>query len=460
MALLERRIGARWRQLSDGSANRRIFGAAVIVGGATAVVALAWMARELLVAASFGTSGALDAFLVAFSVPTFVGNVIAQSFASAVVPTFIRVREQEGHAAAQRVFSGLVLLATGFLLVAAALLALVIHLLLPLLASGFDPATLVLAERLSYLLLPTIVLRGLAAMWSSILNAGERFALAAFSPATVPLASVVALLASGAWGVYALAFGVIAGFALQLALLGWGLTRQGIGLWPRWHGLSPAIRQVIGQYLPVMAGAAFLGSTVLVDQAVAATLEPGSVATLGYGTKVVLLVVGLGAGALGTAVLPYFSTMVAVGDWGQVRQALRTYGRLTLLATIPLACLVFAFSEPIVELLFQRGAFTATDTSLVARVQALYALQIPFYVLGVLYVRLLSSLGANRVLMWSTAISFPLNAALDYGLARVLGVAGIALATTLMYVAAFCFLSVMLRRELGLAARRDAGKPG
>jgi putative peptidoglycan lipid II flippase len=132
--------------------------------------------------------------------------------------------------------------------------------------------------------------------------------------------------------------------------------------------------------------------------------------------------------------------------------------RLTLLAAIPLAGILYLFSDQIVTLFFQRGAFTERDAMLVAQVQALYGLQIPFYILGILYARLLSSLGANRVLMWSTAITFPVNAVLDVVLARFLGVAGIALATTVMYIVGCSFLAVILRRLLGVTAPPNAGE--
>src|SRR5215211_5193321 len=96
MELLQRRVLLSWRRLSSGTTNRSIFGAAVIVGGATAFVSLASIVRELLLAASFGTTDALDAFLIAFSLPAFVVSVIGGSFASALIPTFIQVREHEG----------------------------------------------------------------------------------------------------------------------------------------------------------------------------------------------------------------------------------------------------------------------------------------------------------------------------------------------------------------------------
>ncbi len=368
--LLNQVRGVTWRLIA-GSTNRRILQAMIVVAVATALVSLASLGRELIVAATFGTGDALEAFLIAFTLPTYVINVIAGSFASALVPTFILVHEREGRDEAQALFSAGTILAVGLLCAAVAILAVFGSFILPHLASGFDPPKLALTRQLFYLLLPTILLNGLVIMWSSVLNAGERFALAAFSPVMVPAASIIALSAGRAWGIYALALGLITGLVLQVCILGWGLTRQGLAPRPSWSGANPAIREVIGQYVPVAAGAAVLSSVVLVDQAVAARLGPGSVATLAYGTKIVLLIISLGAGAIGTAVLPFFSKMVAIADWDEVRRTIRTFTRLTLLATIPLAAVFVLFSEPIVRLFFQRGAFTEEDAQLVAQVQSL-----------------------------------------------------------------------------------------
>ena len=123
--------------------------------------------------------------------------------------------------------------------------------------------------------------------------------------------------------------------------------------------MSNELRTVMAQYAPMVAGAFLMSSTVLVDQAMAAMLESGSVATLNYANKVVATLLGIGAMALGTAVLPHFSRMVAAEEWTGVRHTLKTYTRLILMVSIPLTILLFLFSETIIKLLFERGAFSA-----------------------------------------------------------------------------------------------------
>jgi putative peptidoglycan lipid II flippase len=442
-------LSIRWRQLANGTTNRRIFRALVIVGSLTFGVKLASMVKDIVVADSFGAGDAMDAFLIAFLLPTYIVNVVGGSFNAALIPVYIETQERESRAAAQRLFLGVMVLSTGLLALVTALLVLVGPSVLPLLGSRFGSEKLALTQDLFYMLLPTIIISGLATIWAAALNAGERFALTSLASITVPITSVVSLLILGSvWGIYSLAFGIAIGFLLQLYWLGEGLKRQGVSLWPRWYGVEPAMRRVIGQYLPMVAGAALMSSTLLVDQAMAAMLQPGSVAALNYGNKIVALVLGVGTMALATAALPYFSKMVVKADWNSIRHSLKIYSWLILLFTVPFTLLVYVMSKPLVALLYQHGAFTEADTLLVSRIQAMYVLQVPFYTLGILFVRLISSLQANYILMWGTVISFILNITLDYLLMRILGVAGIALSTTLVYVISCVFLWVMLRRKL------------
>jgi putative peptidoglycan lipid II flippase len=207
-----------------------------------------------------------------------------------------------------------------------------------------------------------------------------------------------------------------------------------------------------------MVAVLFLVSgTSVVDQSIAAMLGSGSVSALNYGNKITALLTGVGSMALGTAVLPYFSRMVAVRDWSGIQHTLKTYTRLILLATIPLTLVLAYFSEPLVGLLFQRGAFTAADTRLVGQVQALYLLQIPCYVLSMLIVRLISSLKANSLLMWGAVISFFANVILDYVFALWLGVAGIALSTAVVVSISCCYLSYVLLRLMRRRALFEQG---
>ena len=442
------RIGLNWWSTwTEQSVNRRILAAIVTVGGFTVLVKLAAVVKELASAYQFGTGDELDAFLIAFLLPQFAINLIGGSLNAALIPTYIQVREQEGQGAAQCLLSSVMVLSISFLVAMSLVLALTASYILPLMASGFTAEKLALTQSLYYALLSTLVLSGLATTWGAILNAQNRFALVAVVPVatsiiTVPLVVVMAKH----WGSYALVAGTVGGALIETSLIGWGLTRQGISLVPRWRGTSPAVRQVLAQYAPMVAAAFLMGGTAVVSQSMAAMLGPGSVSVLAYGNKLTNLFVGVGAVAVSTAVLPHFSRMVTENDWHGLRHTLGTYTRLLLVVSLPVTLALAYYSEPMVAVLFQRGAFTDSDTHLVGRVQAIILLQIPLYVVGMMFVRLISALKANQVMMWGNVINLFVCIVLNYVLMQRFGVVGIASATSLMYLISCCFLILVSLR--------------
>lgn len=438
-----------WKRFTGGSTNRRIFRATVIVGFFTLCVKIVALLRELVIASAFGTGDALEAFIIANIIPTFIVNVVAGSLNAAMMPTYIQVREQEGPEAAQKLLSGVIVLILSIQLALIVAVVIIGPHMLKIFGSGFSEEKLILAQKLLYVLLPIIVLNGLIKVIDTVLNAEERFALAACIPAVVPICSAISILFyAHAIGVYALAFGFVLGFGFQLFILVLVLKKKKIKLRLRWIGITPPIRQVIHQYFPKVTGAILVSSTTIVDQSMAAMLESGSVAVLTYAEKIPATLVGISAFALGTAVLPYFSKMVVNEDWQGIEHTLKTYRLKIVQVAVPFTLLFCYFSEPIVQVLYQRGAFTANDTVLVANVQTLYMMKIPFFLLTTLMVRLVSSLKYNKLIMYGAMISFVVNIVLNYILLKIMGLPGIALSTVLVYAVSFIYLTLGLRIKL------------
>lgn len=250
-----------WEKVTSGSVNRQIFGAAVTVAVGTALVKVVAMVKELAVAWKFGTGDALDALLIALVVPDFVINVVAGSFNAALIPTYVKVREQEGKKAAQQLLSGTTIWSLGLLLITTILIVGTAPLYLSWIARGFSSEKLDLTFELLCMIAPAVLLYGIVSIWSAVLNAGERFALAALSPIITPATTIVFLLMGQSWGIYTLAVGLVCGAFLEVLFLGVALHRQGISLRPRWYGFDPHLRQVASQYAPSMAGSFLMCST-------------------------------------------------------------------------------------------------------------------------------------------------------------------------------------------------------
>ena len=444
----------RWLgDFASGSVNLRLLLATASIALATICVKAAAAAKELLVAYRLGTAPDLDAFLLAYMFPAFLVGVLSGSLQAAFVPRFLEADRWRGPAASRRLASSFAALLLVCLLVATVALSPLVSAILPVLARGFAPDTVAQSQRFLWLLMPLLVINGLAGFWASVLNARERFMPVALAGALTPVVIMLTLWLAWSWlGSHALVVGTLAGAVLELLVLALFMVRARQGLLSVRVRMDADHREVGRQFLPAAMGSVLMGGTLLVDQTMAAWLEPGSVAALNYGSRVTLVLVGVGTMALGTAALPYFARMVAQRDWVGVRATFRTYTRLIVLATVPLTLLLVLATEPIIRLLFERGAFSARDTELVSDVQAMFALQIPFYTWSILAVRLISAMGANYVLMWGAMISLVLDVALNLLFSRYLGVAGIALATSCVYAVACGYFLVELRRRLPGAA--------
>lgn len=430
---------------STKSVNRQIFTAASIVGLATLTVSLLTFFKEILVARQFGTGDTLEAFLIAFLLPSLAINVFAGSLNSAFIPTYVHVRETEGNKAAQDLLENVSAFFIFLLVVICLGIALLSPLLFPLIASGFDSEKLQLSRLLFYYLLPLTIIKGLSTIWGAVLNTCDKFMLAGIAPIAVPVITTILLLTLvEKWDIYVLVLGLGIGFIVEAGVLERALRRNGLFTRPRWLGYDRATKEVTHQYLPMIAGAFLMSSTWVVDQAMAAMLRPGDVAALSYGNKVTSFITGLGSMAIGTAVLPYFSSMVAGNRWDEVKNTLGIYLKLIVIVTIPLTLIMVVFSVPLIEVIFQRGAFTSADTALVGSVQSYYFLQIPFYIMGILIVRLISAMRANQILMWASVMNLMTNIILNLAFMKIWGVAGIALSTSAVYLISFIYLMIAL----------------
>ncbi|AFZ00158.1 murein biosynthesis integral membrane protein MurJ [Calothrix sp. PCC 6303] len=437
-----------WNNLTSGSTNRKIFGSAVTVILITAFVKIVTIAKELIVAWKFGIGDALDCFLIAYVVPAFIINVVAGSFNAALIPTYIRVREQEGKEAAQELFSGATFCGVGVLVLTTVLLLISAPLYLPKIATGFSLEKLDLTFQLLYAIAPVIILSGVITVWGAILNAGERFALTSITPIITPTTSVLFLLLTNSLGAFALTGGLLCGTFLEVIVIGFALHKQGTSVVPRWYGFNNNLRHITNVYRPIIAGACLISSAGLVDDSMAAMLAPGSVAALSYGNKLTVLPINLAVTALRTVVTPYFSKMIAHEDWAGVRHTLKRYLSLIFATTLPLTIFIILFSQNIIKFLLEKGSFTASDAELVSQIQACFALQIPFYIANILVVILINSLTFNHVLVKVSIFNLAINISLNFVFIHWMGIKGIALSTSCIYMFCFSYLLIYVIKKL------------
>jgi len=445
----------RWFQ--GASINRRIFRAAASVAAAGIVVKAVATFKEFTVAGVYGRSDAMDAFLAAILIPNLLVNLISESMNQALVPTLVKVRELEGRERAQQLLSSSMLWVCLLLALVTAVMGLGARGFFPLIAWNFSPAKLDLSIRLFYALLPLVVITGIATNCTAVLNTFDRFAWPALAPVATPALIILgALLLSGRLGVWAIVYSSLAGALVHAGAVAWMMEAHGYKLRLFWHGTTEATREVARQYGPVLLSSVVASGGLLVDQSMAAMLPSGSVSALAYANRFVSVVITLLAGAISSAVVPYFSRMIAHRDWSGCRLTLRTWVRLTALVSAPIAAVLIVGAHLLIRITFQHGVFGPRDTALVTPVLAMYALQIPFFVSSRVFYRFLVAMRRTDLILYCGVLNLALDIVFNLILMRRYGVAGIALATSLWTVSTFLFLWYWSRRLLAEASTQAA----
>jgi len=411
-------------------------------------VKLSAMTKDIVVAGQFGASADLDAFLVAYAVPMVVWSIVSQSFSTSFMPTLIRVRQQSGATSADELIRSMMVKVVIGLVLLAVVLAAGAPWFLPLLAPGFGPQQRDVTLTLCRILLWIVPFCGLTTYWASILNSCEIFTVVAIAPVSFPLMMVVALYGFVPhFGIEALAWGAVAGYAVEMLILGGAMIRRGLPVLPSWrpHGQGGHMAR---QYFFLLSGAVLMSSSTLVDQAMATWAGSGSVTLLNYGNKPVAVLLGTISLGLGTAVFPHFSRLAAAGDAAAIRKTLRSLVVVVTAVTIPLTGLLMLFSRPVAEFLFHRGAVTPETISAIARVQCCYLVQVPAYVAGILGVRTLMALGGAATITRIAAANLGVNVAANLVFLKFFGISGIALSTSCVYMFSTALVYYRLRHRL------------
>ncbi len=360
------------------------------VGALTLVSRVLGFVRDIMIAAVLGSGAVADAFIVAFRFPNLFRRLFGEgAFNSAFVPLFTKTLEGEGREAARRfaseAMSGLIVV----LLVVSAVCMIAMPWLMYLIAGGFadDPDKFDLAVLLSRIAFPYLLCMSLVALLSGVLNSLGKFIESSAVSIVLNLTLIAAILIAIALGHrnnaeagIALAWGVFAAGILQLALLLDGARRHDI-----WIGLtrpvwSDGVRRLVTLGIPGVIAGGVTQLNILIGTAIA-SFKDGANAHLYYADRIYELPLALVGIAVGVVLLPEVSRHLRAGNIVAVTDSQNRSLEFAMLLTVPASLALAVIPVPIVRVLFERGAFSAQDTTATAAALAIFALGVPAFVM-------------------------------------------------------------------------------
>ena len=444
--------------------RRRIARSTAIFAGLTAISRVFGVVREVVAAYYFGAAGKINAFTIAFQIPNLLRALVADAaLSSAFVPVFTELIEKGDRRRAWRVASTLFwLMLLGLTAISAFFILIAPYVIGVFGNPGHDRA---LAVGLSQVLFPIVSLLGVSGIIVGILNTYDHFTIPALSPIVWNVAIIVGLVigvpqATGMNAeLYVYAASILVATVIQTLLpYPWLRTlehgEERLRVLIDWR--DPMVKRTFVLMVPVTLGLGLINVNAVIDQVFASRLVNSFLAPTAIQKSflVYMLPQGVFAVAITTVLFPTLSRLAARGDLAGFRTTLSGGLRQLAFLLIPASAITAVLAEPIIRILFQRGAWAPYQTPIVADCLAAFTAGLFFNGIMLLFGRGFFSLQLNWIPTVVALANLGLNAILDAAFYR-LGTWGIPLATAFVNMAgAAAFIYVMRRRVGSLDGRR------
>ncbi|MDO6596771.1 lipid II flippase MurJ [Oceanihabitans sp. 2_MG-2023] len=386
--------------------------------------------KEIIVAGSFGLSELLDTFFIAALLPGFINEVFLNAFKSVFIPNYIAEKKSTNRIGAFQSSSFIVTLSIALIFIGISYLF--TDVFLETFFEGHTTDYYRLIKIQLYYLLPCILFWGFASLLSGLLNVYDEFRYASIYPVFTSIAMIICLLFfKEQLQEKVLAIGMLIGSISQFVFLLIVAINKGILKidTPDFSGLHT---QTMFKQVPAKVSSGFLTGLISVtDQFFAAQLIIGSIAALNYGLRIPAFFTAIIVMALGNVLLPYFSKLSLTNKEEAFKTLYYILKRLFIGLILVSIVLIF-LSDFIVALCFERNEFSSEDTKVVANIQRMFLIGLPFTICGNIIVRFLTSINKNAFMAYISFATVILNIILDVVLMKFYGVFGIALCTALL----------------------------
>jgi len=439
--------------------TRKLALAAVVVAAATAVSRLTGLGREVITDPSYNT------FVSVSVIPQLVQQLFADAAISAAfVPVFTALLAKGEKERAYRLAAnllGLIVVVVGAAVVVLALAAgPLTRWMYPELTGTSAGAGL--AADLLRILVPTILFLSVAGAISGVLYSFERFTMPAVVSIVWNLTIIAAIaLFNETLGVDAIAWGMLVGTVVEVALLAGAARYQGRWLWPRFGLGDPLLRRVLLLMVPITITLGVLNFNALIGTWFAQFVSDRAAAEIGYAFRLYQLPQGIFAVTIGTVLFPSLSRFAAQKDEVRFRDTVSMGVRQMVFVSLPFVAWFLVMPQAFVRMVYERGQFGSGATAEVAGALAFFSVGLVFANSNIMLNRAFQSMQKPWLPMYVSFGNLAVNVLLCWLLYRPLGVRGITLSMATVSAVNFVALFVLLRRDVGrIDGRRMAAAAG
>ena len=436
--------------------GRRLARNTIIFSIATGLSRIAGLVREIVASSYFATSGAFSAFTIAFQVPNLVRSLFADAALSAAfVPVFTDLLEKGKKREAFKLASTLMIVMLAALGALTAFFMIFAPIIMPLFTGDqFSHSLDNLVVGLSRVLFPIVILLGINGLVVGILNSYEHFTIPAIAPLVWNVVIIGLLIVlkpqfHGRNQLYAYAIAVLVATFVQLFMALPVLRRLGFHFLPEVHWRDPRIRQVFTLMLPVTIGLGVINFDLVINSSLGSLVSDQAPRAIDAAFRIYMLPQGMFSVALATVLFPALSRYASRRDFDGLRATCANGVRQIYLLLIPCAAITLVLAEPIVQLIYQHGAFGPRSTEQVKTALFWFSFSLPFAGANLLLTRTFFSLQRPWIPTVLAVGNLVVNAVVSLALYKPFGIAGLVIGTAAASLGMTIGQTLWLRATLG-----------
>ena len=426
--------------------------------GFTMISRITGFLRDMLIANFLGAGNVSDAFLVSFKLPNLFRSLFAEgAFTSAFVPLFSSKLVASGREESVRFAAKAVSLLTFILILFIILFEIAMPLVVRILAPGFtdNPEKIALTIDLCRITFPFLLFISIVSFQAGILNSFDKFAAPAATPIILNLGIIIAGLFSVLcldMPVYGMSWGITLSGILEVLWLKYFLNKDDIRIKPDFEIKKllkdKEIRTLFKRIAPGVVGAGIYQINMVVDMILVSMVSAGAVSWLYYANRLQQLPLGVIGAAISVALLPLLTKKLKAGDKNEAKDTQDKAVIYGLIMSLPAAVIFICLADSLVELLFEHGRFTSSDTAKTAMALKAYAVGLPCYVMVKALMPNFFARGDTVTPVKYSAVVFIANFIMNVILMKPFGHVGIATATSIAaFVSLYQYLHGLKKRD-------------
>lgn len=406
--------------------------------------------RDITLSYFYGASGVSDAYLVSLTIPGVIFSFIGIGISTGYIPMYSKIKKESGEKVGNLYTANLV----NILFVICTIILIFSQIftgeIVKLFASGFTGETLELAIKFTRISLFGMYFTGAIYIFKGFLQLKNSYIIPEFVVLPFNLLSTLSILISAKTDVVVLAIGNVVATASQLLLLIPSIVKKGYK-----HKLfldikDKYMKKMLIISLPVIIGASINQINTLIDRTLASGLAVGGISALNYADRLNGFVQGLFVTTIATVMYPIISKMAADKNINGLKKSVGEAVSTINLLIIPVTVGAIIFAEPIVRILFGRGAFDETAIAMTSNALIFYSIGMIGFGLREILSRAFYSLQDTKTPMINATIAVVINIVLNIILSRFMGIGGLALATSISALSGTVLLFVSLRKKIGV----------